>query len=307
MSIECFNLSKRYGSKVALSDVSLEIADGKITGLVGPNGAGKSTLIKLMTGLIYPTEGFVRIDGYDVHAEHRQAMQKLGAIVEWPNFYTDLTGRRNLAILSGGHGPAYEKKLKEVTRFLNIDYALDRKTGVLSTGMKQRLGIALALLPDSQYIILDEPANGLDPEGIVEIRELIREYNRQFGVTVLISSHLLSEVEMICDELVMIIDGKLKACGNLQELLSEQRQIRVKTQTIEQCNLFLQQCFNEKRDWIKSAPELDEDGIFFRIPEDADPGLISTELFRAGFALSHFACENQNLEEFFLLKSGGEK
>lgn len=306
MSISCANLSKKYGRKTALENISLTIADGKVTGLVGPNGAGKSTFIKLLTGLIYPTTGYVSIDGFDVHAEHPEAMAHLGAIVEWPSFYPDLSARKNLAILSGGHGKKYEAKLQEVTKFLDINDALDRKAGVLSTGMKQRLGIALALLPDSKYILLDEPANGLDPSGIVEIRNLIRDYNRKFGITVLVSSHLLSEIEMICDELIMIVDGRLKASGNLQQLLSGGRRIKVATTSPQETALFLQKAFEEKREWIVSEPRYAGEGFTFLIPENCNPSQVGLELYKAGFVLSHLAGEQLTLEDFFLKKTAGE-
>ena len=306
MSISCADLSKKYGRKTALENISLTIADGKVTGLVGPNGAGKSTFIKLLTGLIYPTTGYVSIDGFDVHAKHPEAMAHLGAIVEWPSFYPDLSARKNLAILSGGHGKKYEAKLQEVTKFLDINDALDRKAGVLSTGMKQRLGIALALLPDSKYILLDEPANGLDPSGIVEIRNLIRDYNRKFGITVLVSSHLLSEIEMICDELIMIVDGRLKASGNLQQLLSGGRRIKVATTSPQETALFLQKAFEEKREWIVSEPRYAGEGFTFLIPENCNPSQVGLELYKAGFVLSHLAGEQLTLEDFFLKKTAGE-
>ena len=307
MSIECFCLSKRFGDKVALDDVSLEIAENQVTGLVGPNGAGKSTLIKLITGLIHPTEGFVRIDGFDVCAEHRQAMRRLGAIVEWPSFYPDLSARHNLAILSGGRGKAYRDKLAEVAEFLDLDRVLDKKVREFSTGMKQRLGIALALLPDSHYVILDEPANGLDPAGMREIRELIREYNRQFGVTVIISSHLLGEIEMICDDLIMIVDGRLRASGNLRELLDGSCVVRLKCDRMEQAAAFLAEAYAAGAPWITSAPELRANGVYFHAPGDEALPAASSELFRAGFAISHFGREHRNLEEFFLNCTEGEK
>jgi ABC-2 type transport system ATP-binding protein len=307
MSIECFSLTKKYGKKVALQDVSVEIPEGRITGLVGPNGAGKSTLLKLITGLIYPTEGFVHIDGFEVHGEHKQAMRQLGAIVEWPGFYADLSARRNLQILSGGYGRKYEEKLAEVTRFLGIENVLERKAGTFSTGMKQRLGIALAMLPDSKYVILDEPANGLDPAGIVEIRQLLKEYNRQTGATILLSSHLLGEIEMICDEIIMIADGRLKAAGRLDELLSDSAKIRLITPDLEGAKRFLQKAFEGKREWIASEPVIQWDSLVFDIPGSADPAAISSELFRAGFALAYFAKEQQDLEDFFLHSTTGDK
>ena len=307
MSIVCSHLTKTFGKKKALQDVSVKIADGKVTGLVGPNGAGKSTLIKLMTGLVYPTAGYVAIDNWDVHTDRLEALKHLGAVVEWPSFYPDLSARQNLAILSGGRGKAYREKLDAVTEFLKIGDILDRKAGELSTGMKQRLGIALALLPDSKYVILDEPTNGLDPSGIAEIRNLIRDYNRQSGVTILVSSHLLSEIEMICDELIMLVDGKLKVAGNLQKLLAGGRRIKVITDSPDATAAFLKQAFAAKEPWICSSPNYDGDGFTFLIPEDTDPGTVSTSLFKAGFALRHFAGEQLTLEDFFLKNAAGDE
>ncbi len=306
MSIECRALTKYFGRKAALQDISLTVTDHKVTGLLGPNGAGKSTLIKLMTGLLYPDNGMVLIDGYDVHGEHKKAMAHLGAIIEYPNFYTDLSARHNLAILSGGHGSLYEEKVAVVTEFLNIKHVLDKKVGTFSTGMKQRLGIALALLPDSRYIILDEPANGLDPAGIAEIRKLIREYNRQFGITVLVSSHLLNEMEMICDDAILLVNGQLKACGNLKELLSQQNYVSIATDRMAELEVFLQQAFAGKACWIASAPEFRQDKFCFQLPADITPGKVSRELFLAGYDITYFSCCRQNLEEFFLQKTNIE-
>lgn len=306
MSIECFYLGKKYGRKTVLQDVSLEISEHKITGLVGPNGAGKSTLLKLMTGLITPSEGFVRIDGYDVHSEHQNAMRNLGAIIEWPGFYPDLSAKHNLAILSGGHGREYQKKLAEVVKFLGIADVMERKVQTFSTGMKQRLGIALALLPDSKYIILDEPANGLDPTGIVEIRQLLREYNRQYGTTVIVSSHLLSEIEIICDDLVMIAGGRLRAAGSLEDLLSIGGKVRLLCNSQAQASEFLRKKYESGESWICSEPDLRDDGVYFHIPNDEALPQASGELFRAGFAISHFGRERQNLEEFFINQTTGE-
>lgn len=306
MSIQCSHLTKFYGQKRALSDVSAQIAEGKITGLVGPNGAGKSTLIKLLTGLVFPTTGYVSIDGFDAHNDHQKAMQHLGAIVEWPSFYPDLSARHNLAILSGGHGKKYEEKLDTVTEFLRIRNILDRKAGVLSTGMKQRLGIALALLPDSRYIILDEPANGLDPAGIVEIRQLIRDYNKEFGITVLVSSHLLGEIEVICDDILMLVDGELRAAGCLKELLTNNNQLFVVTPQLEKALLFCKKARSEKLNWISSEPELYEDGFVFQLSAGVPPEEASAALFKAGIELSHFSRKQLKLEEFFLQKTEGK-
>ena len=303
MSIECVHLHKSYGSKEIIKDVSVTIREGVITGLIGPNGAGKSTLIKLITGLVYPSSGNVYIDGYDSSAEHLEAMNRLGAIVEWPSFYPDLTARRNLAILSGGRGKKYEQKLEEVTDFLGISHVLDRKVNIFSTGMKQRLGIALAMLPDSKYIILDEPANGLDPAGIVEIRNLICECKERAGVTVLVSSHLLSEMELICDDVVMIVDGKVRAAGQLDELLRNSNRYRVVTTDNKACYSFLKSAEHVGAYGISQVSEVTDEGTSFIISPEAAPETVTTELFKRGLGIQHFARENNTLEEFFISKS----
>lgn len=308
MSIECVSLTKCYGAKTALKDVSVTVHEGKITGLVGPNGAGKSTLLKLMTGLVFPTAGYVCIDGWDVHACHKEAMSRLGAVVEWPGFYPDLTARQNLAIFSGGHGKAYREKVEEITGFLKVRDVLDRKAGTFSTGMKQRLGIALAMLPDSKYVILDEPANGLDPAGIVEIRELIRECCSRAGVTVVVSSHLLSEIEAICDDVIMIVDGGIRAAGALKDLLGGERQLKVVPRDLEAMTVFLRRSHETGLPWIASAPKSDGESISFVPGRGYDLSQICEELCRAGLFFKYFAQEEKNLEEFYInSSSGGEK
>ena len=303
MSIVCSNLTKYYGSKKIISDVSVTIPEGGITGLIGPNGAGKSTLIKLITGLVRPSDGHVHIDGFDSYHQRLAALEHLGAIVEWPSFYPDLTARRNLEILSGGFGKKYQEKLREVTAFMGVSHLLDRKTNTFSTGQKQRFGIALALLPDSKYIILDEPANGLDPAGIVEIRNLIRQCSREAGVTVLVSSHLLSEMEMICDNVIMLVGGTLRAAGPLKKLLGEGNKYRVVTPDLENCCAFLTRKGEEKRFAFTAAPRINDRGIILALEEGSAPEEITDELFRGGFRLSHFGREEVSLEEFFISKS----
>lgn len=303
MSIVCTSLTKYYGPKAALRDVSVTIPQGGITGLIGPNGAGKSTLIKLITGLIYPTKGHVKIDGFDSSSQHLEAMAQLGAIVEWPSFYPDLSARQNLAILSGGHGKHYEARLAEVTSFLGISDILDRKPNSFSTGMKQRLGIALAMLPDSRYIILDEPANGLDPEGIAEIRDLIRECGTRKGMTVLVSSHLLSEMELICGNVIMLAGGELRAAGPLKELLTQGNKYRIAGADPESTGRFLFKSWEEKVFWLGAKPIRTEDGFIISLPEKVSPAEASCALFNGRVKLVHFAAERATLEEFFISKS----
>lgn len=300
MSVECFCLTKRYGRRLALDDVSLEIGDGGVTGLIGPNGAGKSTLIKIITGLVWPTEGFVLVDGFDAHREHTKAMRRIGAVIEWPAFIPDLTAWQNLDIFSGGHGAGYRAKRAEILRFMELDTALDRKVGTFSTGMRQRLGITLALLPESEFIILDEPTNGLDPAGIVEIRQIIREYNRKFGVSVMVSSHLLSEVEQICDHLILIDDGKLKAWGEIGELLGNGRPVLLVgvDRPAEAAALLRKNA--ESGTLPLEAVELAEEGRLRLELAGPCAGLVNRLLVEAGFEVTLLASERRGLEAFFL-------
>ena len=213
MSVECFCLTKRYGRRVVLDDVSLEINDGGVTGLIGPNGAGKSTLIKLITGLIWPTEGFVLVDGFDAHREHTKAMRRIGAVIEWPAFIPDLSARANLDIFSGGHGRAYREKRAEILRFMELESVLDRKVGSFSTGMRQRLGITLALLPDSEFIILDEPTSQLDPIAAADFLGTLRKMSEDLGLTVILTEHRLEEALPMADMLAVLDEGRLIAFG----------------------------------------------------------------------------------------------
>lgn len=294
MILCCENLGKRYGRQEVLSGINLEVQRGEVLGLLGPNGAGKSTLIKLITGLIWPSSGRVSVHGYDVHSEHRQAMGRLGAIIEWPAFIPELTARHNLAMLSGGHGAAYRQKMADICATVGMIPHLDRRVGTFSTGMKQRLGIALALLPDSDLVILDEPTNGLDPSGIVEIRELIRTFNRDLGVTVLVSSHLLGEVEQVCHRVAILHRGHLLCCESLDVLLGRQS------------GGWLIQCDNPtaalERLHVAGWDAVDNanGGILIRGCAAEGAAAANRLLNEAGFKVWHLARQQPTLEEFFL-------
>ena len=297
MLIETFSLTKRYGRKTVLEDVSFGMNAGEVVGLIGPNGAGKSTLIKLISGLIYPTSGKVMVDGYDVHSQHKIAFRKFGAIIEWPSFYADLTARQNLDLLSGGSGAAYQARLQEVITLVGMERHLNSKVNTFSTGMKQRLGIALALLPDSQVIILDEPTNGLDPGGILEIREIIREFNRRYGTTVLVSSHLLGEIEQICDKIALIADGHLVAFGTLQDLLGGASEVKLAVN-----DPVLARSILEKEDAFRGRWSERGEYWYFEDGNDALASEINRCLVTQGVAVKHLSVEQKDLEAFFLEK-----
>lgn len=296
--LQCRDLTKRYGNHTAVNRVSLEIQPGTIFGLIGPNGAGKSTLLKLFTSLIAPTSGTVQLHGIDVQLDPAAALRGSGAIIEWPYFYTDLSARRNLDILSGGQGPEYRRKLAEITEFMRIGHVLDQPVRTFSTGMKQRLGIALALLPESDFVILDEPTNGLDSEGIVEIRELIRSYNRTFGTTMLVTSHLLGEMEQICTDLAVLRDGRLRAIGKLEELLHHDRRLLVGCDDPGRAKLLLAGAGLPLEPLSETGDELE-----IALLRDCRAE-VNARLVAAGIRVWKLEEKHSTLEEFFLETAG---
>ncbi len=219
LAISTDGLTKRFGERVAVNSVDLKVRTGTAFGLLGPNGAGKTTLIRMLVGLAHPTEGSIEVLGNAIPAQKLEALSMVGAIVEEPRFHPYLSGRENLEIVAS---------LRSRQAMSNIDQALERvglaqrsadKVGGYSLGMRQRLGIARCLLVDPKLMILDEPMNGLDPPGILEVRALIRSLVDE-GKTVLLSSHLLDEVEKTCDEVAILSHGSILASGSLGSILS---------------------------------------------------------------------------------------
>ncbi|QKI81173.1 ABC transporter ATP-binding protein [Kroppenstedtia eburnea] len=220
--LEVKGLSKKVRGRTLLNEVGFTVQSGEICGLLGPNGAGKTTLIRVMTGLIRPTAGSIRVAGVEVHRERSRALGKMGAIVENPIFFPYMSGRdnlTNLALLDPGlPKKKISSRVEEVLKVVDLAGRADDKVGTYSLGMKQRLGIAQALLGEPEMIILDEPANGLDPIGMRQLRELILKLNREAGITFLVSSHLLDEIQRICNRLVVIKDGAVIWQGETADL-----------------------------------------------------------------------------------------
>ncbi|GIN58517.1 ABC transporter ATP-binding protein [Lederbergia ruris] len=216
--LECKDVSKRIRGRYLVKDVSFQVERGAICGLLGPNGAGKTTLIRMLTGLIRPTEGDLWIQQQSVVKNREQALKNVGAIVESPIFFSYMTGRDNLKNLARLHGLSkreIHEKVLEVLAIVGLEGRADEKVRTYSLGMKQRLGIAQSLLGDPELLILDEPANGLDPMGMRELRELILTLKDQYGKTILISSHLLDEIQKMCDQIVIIREGQMVWQGEL--------------------------------------------------------------------------------------------
>ncbi|OWA36305.1 ABC transporter ATP-binding protein [Saccharibacillus sp. O16] len=222
--VEIANVTKKVRRRTLLNNVSFKVDHGEICGLLGPNGAGKTTLIRVMTGLIRPDSGDICIEGRSVAKEREAAVLNVGAIVESPIFFPYMTGRENLDNLALLHPnlpnrAARQQRVREVLEIVRMDKRADEKVKTYSLGMKQRLGIAQALLGDPKLLILDEPANGLDPMGIRELRELILRLKHELGKTVLVSSHLLDELQKICDRIVVIREGEQVFSGSRDEML----------------------------------------------------------------------------------------
>ncbi|MCR3761352.1 ATP-binding cassette domain-containing protein [Clostridium felsineum] len=218
-------LTKRLGKRTIINDMTFSVNAGGICGFIGPNGAGKTTMLRLLTGLISPTSGSVMVNDTDVTKDREKALKYLGAIVENPIFFQYLTGEKallNLAMLNEGMTRTQRKeKVKEVIEIVGLSGREKDTINTYSLGMKQRLGIAQALLNNPQIVFLDEPLNGLDPLGIIELRNLILKLNKEKNITFFISSHILDELQKICTELVIIKEGKLMWSGRTEELLSK--------------------------------------------------------------------------------------
>lgn len=217
--LECKSVSKKIRGKYLVRDVSFQVEKGVVCGLLGPNGAGKTTLIRMLTGLIRPTEGELLIQQQSVVSNREVALQSVGAIVESPIFFPYMTGRDNLRNLALLHDsiPKSEinNRVAEVLELVGLSKRADEKVRTYSLGMKQRLGIAQSLLGNPDLLILDEPANGLDPMGMRELRELILTLKNQYQKTIFISSHLLDELQKVCDHIIMIRQGELVWQGKL--------------------------------------------------------------------------------------------
>jgi ABC-2 type transport system ATP-binding protein len=213
-------LTKRFGDRLAVDHVDLEVPAGCAFGFLGPNGAGKTTLIRMLLGLTSATEGSASLLGLPVPARRAEALARVGAIVEEPRFHLHLSGRENLEIVAAVRGRAAYPRIEPSLERVGLADRAGDKVGSYSLGMRQRLGVARCLLADPQLLILDEPTNGLDPAGIQEFRGMIRSFVRDEGRTVFVSSHLLDEVERVCDLVAIVDQGRVIAQGSISELTS---------------------------------------------------------------------------------------
>lgn len=215
------HLTKVIGKKTIIDDISFDVFPGEVFGFLGPNGAGKTTTIRMIVGLIKPTKGTVSICGFSVERQFVQAMNQIGAIVENPELYKFLSGRENLNVFARMLPDVDEKRIQEVIDLVDLTARIDDKVKTYSLGMRQRLGIAQALLNNPRVLILDEPTNGLDPMGIRDLRLFIRRLVEETGLSVLVSSHILAEIELLADRVAIMSRGKIVKVGTVAELIHE--------------------------------------------------------------------------------------
>jgi ABC-type multidrug transport system ATPase subunit len=282
---------------LAVRDLTLRIPRGGVFGLLGPNGSGKTTTIGLILGLIKPTSGSIRLFGSDARDANLPALQRIGAMVESPAFYPDLSGRANLRFFQGiGKRSGEADELDRLLRLVGLTERAASKFRTYSLGMKQRLGIAYALLGNPELVFLDEPTNGLDPAGMAEVRELIGELGKA-GHTVVLSSHLLNEVEQLCDQVAILSRGALLAQGSVRELLNTQGSVRLRTTDDARASEILRPL-----DWISSLRVQEEYLVLACAAERS--GEITRELCRHEIFVTEMVPRRQSLESYFLEVTG---
>ncbi len=293
--IELSNVHKRFGQRMAVDDLTLRVPAGEIYGLLGHNGAGKSTSIGMMLGQVWPTRGDVKVCGFDVSTHRRKALAKVGAIFESPAFYDYLSGIRNLEILSSYTARTPRKRIEEVIEWVGLTGREDSKVRTYSHGMRARLALAQALLPNPELLILDEPSDGLDPEGIHEMRHTILRLHRELNLTILLSSHFLSEVEQICTRIAVLNQGRMVFEGTLAETKRREQWVQIKV-----------------GDFATAVAELRKAGL---ITEDKDGHLIALApkvgtdqvvqlLVEKGISVFEIAPAEETLETFYLRLMG---
>ena len=291
-------VSKAYGKRLAVDRLELEVAGGELFGFLGPNGAGKTTTIRMSLGLIEPTSGSVEILGKEVRRHRTEILPRVGALVESPALYGYLSGRDNLRAVGDLLGGVREKRIDEVLEIVSLKGRDRDKVRTYSMGMKQRLGLALALLNDPDLLILDEPANGLDPAGIVEMRDLLRGLAAS-GKTVFISSHVLSEVQQICTRVAIINHGRLIRVAPVVELLEAGGDFEVSVESPQDVVTILQ-----RQEWGRAA-RIDGGLVVTRAPEDKGRNLIAF-LVQNGHTPDTVSARHKELEDIFLSLTGGE-
>ena len=285
------HVQKNFGARLAVDQLDLEVQHGEIFGLLGHNGAGKSTAIGMMLGQVWPTGGDIRICGFDVTVQRQHALKKVGAIFEAPVFYDYLSGWRNLEILSQYTAPTPAKRIREVIDWVGLTGREKSKVRTYSHGMRARLALAQALLPQPELLILDEPSDGLDPEGIHEMRQTILRLHQEFGLTILLSSHLLNEVEQLCTRIAVLNRGKKVFDGTLAEATQKQNWVRLRVGN-----------FDSAIEQLRAAELISgaRDQKLISLNDGVGTDQIVSFLVGRGMAVFEIAPQDETLEDFYL-------
>lgn len=296
LAIETEGLTKRYGPIVAVDHLNISVERGEIFGFLGPNGAGKTTTMRMLLGLVRPTSGSARALGLDVATKLPDILARTGSIIETPTFYPYLSGRDNLRVVARITGTA-DSRIEEVLDLVDLQSAANRKFKAYSLGMKQRLAVGAAVLSKPDLLLLDEPANGLDPAGIVEMRGLMKSLKSQ-GHTVFISSHVLHEVEQMCDRIAILDHGRVVAQGRVDELLAAEGRIEVRIDRSDEAQTIL-----AALPWIEHVDL--QDGRLLVTAPLARSAEINEALARRGLYAAEIRPREESLERYFLGLTGG--
>ena len=295
------NITKIYGKKTAADHVSFDIHRGEIFGFLGPNGAGKTTVIKSILGFIFPDEGEVVINGYNTKTHYEKAMASVGGIVENPEMYTNLSARQNIEMYARLHGRITKSRIDEVISDVGLSARSKEAIKKYSLGMKQRIGLAQAMVHKPNLLILDEPTNGLDPTGIHQLRDILKKYAHEDGAAVMVSSHILSEMQLLCDRVGIINNGKLISVCSMEELsrqMNPTTQYSIKVSDAAKAAELLSD--NE----AVSKAETNEDMITAEISEENIASIVRL-LVTSGVDISEVRKIESSLEDIFLQVTGG--
>ena len=289
--IELRHLTKYFGDRLAVDDLTLTVHRGEIYGLLGHNGAGKSTAIGMMLGQVWPSTGELRVCGHDVTTQRGRALKKVGATFEAPAFHDYLSGWRNLEMLASYTAPVSPTRLREVINWVGLSGREQSKVRTYSHGMRARLAIAQAMLPHPELLILDEPGNGLDPEGIHEMRHTILRLHRELGLTILLSSHLLNEVELLCTRIAVMNQGRKVFEGTLGEATSRPNWVRLRVGDFAAAvqSLRADQLITDHRD-----------GCLITLAQGIGTDRVVRRLVEQGMPVFEVAPEEETLESFYL-------
>ncbi|OMF05368.1 ABC transporter ATP-binding protein [Paenibacillus amylolyticus] len=305
------NLKKRIGRKWIIKDVTFDVKPGEIFGFLGPNGAGKTTTIRMLVDLIKPTEGKIKVCGYDVNRDPERALKYVGSIVENPEVYTYLTGWENLEHFARMQPGVDNERIQEVVDIVRLDQRIHDKVRTYSLGMRQRLGIAQALLGRPRLLILDEPTNGLDPKGIKELRVFIKQLASE-GMAVFVSSHLLSEIQLLCERVAIISAGRVLAVGGVSELIEDHSKLAIwHVSPLEQGKKMLQDAgialvgrpADVMDDTIVAG--LGPNAVVAEMHEDRIPDMVQ-QMVQAGIQVEGVQRIQPTLEQLFLKMTEGE-